>query len=76
MNRVEPCACGGFIAAPSLELSGPAVLAHNRTVLHRFSTAHPQDAVTCPWWRGDKRLASVTDDLDAQGVESERRGQP
>ncbi len=36
MTDVRACLCGGAIAAPSLELSGPAVLAHNRTVLHRI----------------------------------------
>lgn len=36
MSRVEACRCGGFIAAPSLDLSAPAVLAHNGTMLHRL----------------------------------------
>jgi hypothetical protein len=34
--RVEPCSCGGAIAAASLDVCAPAVSAHNGTMSHRL----------------------------------------
>lgn len=53
MTRVEACACGGFIAAPSLEFSEPAVRAHNGTLLHRLWRMTLRDE----WWINPALLA-------------------
>jgi hypothetical protein len=48
----------------------------NRTVLRGVIHGQSTTWLTRPSWPVGKALAPVRDDLVAQGVESERRGQP